>query len=82
MLMPRKHIRMAESILGLSAVLLPHLRRHRTVDQLWSDYLPTNNSQAFPAYHSFDNFLLALDYLYMTGLIEIDEHGRVTLCTL
>ena len=82
MILPGKHIRMAESLLGLSSVLIPFLRDSpKTVDDLWNDFNKKNkNFRVIPAYHSFDKFILALDFLFLTDSIELDQDGKLQLC--
>ena len=79
MILPEKHIRLAESFLGLGGVILKFLVNPKSVDVLWVEFEKVNNSGYFPAYHSFDNFILALDYLFMIGAVELDNEGRLYL---
>ena len=79
MLLPDKHIKVAESILGLGSALLGLLDRSKEVDELWSQFSSINDSELYPAHQSFDNFILALDFLYLVGAIEIRE-GEITKC--
>lgn len=78
MILPSKHIRLSESLLGLGAVLLDFLNAPMTIDELWFKFLEINNrKETFPAYHSFDNLILALDCLYAMGIIDIEENGNI-----
>jgi hypothetical protein len=77
MLMPNKHIRVAESILGLSAYLLSLLKEPASLDDVWIKFQKTNNTPSFPAHQGFDNFVLAMDLLYTIGAIETDQKGRI-----
>jgi hypothetical protein len=78
MILPAKHIRFAESLLGLGGKLLTFVKQPMTVDEIWREYSKVNNDKKkFPAYHSFDNVVLALNLLYVIGAIEITPEGKV-----
>jgi hypothetical protein len=82
MILPSKHIRLSESLLGLSAVLLEFLQTPISVDELWFKFSAINNSRdKFPAYHSFDNVVLALNILYSMGIVDIEENGNIYYAT-
>ena len=78
MIMPTKHIRFSESLLGLSGIILNILSEPMTVDEVWYKYSEINNSKnKFPAYHNFDNLVLATNCLFLIGAIEIDSKGKL-----
>jgi hypothetical protein len=78
MIMPTKHIRFSESLLGLSGIILNILSEPMTVDEIWYKYSEINNSKnKFPAYHNFDNLVLATNCLFLIGAIEIDSIGKL-----
>lgn len=78
MILPSKHLRFSESLLGLGGVLLTFIKEPVTIDDIWLKYSEINNTKnKFPAYHSFDNIILALDYLYLIGAIEINNVGKI-----
>lgn len=77
MILPSKHIKYSESLLGLGGKLLSLLQKAMTIDELWVEFSKINNKKQFPAYHSFDNVVLALDYLFLIDAISIDREGRV-----
>lgn len=78
MILPSKHIRFSESLLGLGGILLSFVNEPKTVDEIWFKYSEINNSKkGFPAYHNFDNVILALNYLYLIGTIKIDNNGKI-----
>lgn len=78
MILPSKHIRFSESLLGLGGVLLSFIHEPKTIDDIWFKYSEINNSKSgFPAYHNFDNVILALNYLYLIGAIKIDNNGKI-----
>ena len=76
MILPTKHIRISESLIGLGGYLLSILKKPMTIDELWILYEKTNNKR-FPAYHTFDNVILSLDFLYLMGSVDINEMGEL-----
>ncbi len=77
MLMPAKHVNLSESILGLSSFILKRLHKPTAVDSLWNEFTSATETNEYPAYHSFENFILAIDFLYILGLININKKGEV-----
>lgn len=79
MILPSKHIRLSESLLGLGGILLKFIvRKSYTVDSLWQEYSKINNTKDFfPAYHNFDNVIMSIDLLYVIGAIDINEKGEI-----
>ncbi len=80
MLLPTKHIRLSESIIGLGAFVLASCATPQTVDSIWYALGEAFDSATFPAYHSFDNLLMALSFLYAIGAIEELKDGRIAVC--
>ncbi len=80
MLLPDKHISLAESVLGLGAFLLGELDHPQTVDRLHSQVAAAMADRSMPAYHDFDAVLLALMFLYSIGAVELTEGGGVRRC--
>ncbi|MGE3407555.1 MAG: ABC-three component system middle component 6 [Pirellulales bacterium] len=80
MILPNKHIRLSESLLGVGAFVLSHCTKPRTVDSLWYALGEAYDSGQFPAYHTFDNLLLSIAFLYSIGAIEMIDDGRVQRC--
>lgn len=79
MILPSKHISLSESLLGLAGVILTFLtRKPYTLDELWQEYSKINNTRDFfPAYHNFDNVILAINLLYLIGAIDINTKGEI-----
>jgi hypothetical protein len=79
MILPSKHISLAESLLGLGGVLLEILMKQpSSLDSLWQEYSKINNKkELYPAYHSFDNVVLAIDLLFMIGAVNINSEGEI-----
>lgn len=78
MIFPEKHIRLSESILGLGSFILERLENGpKTVDRIWLDFRRARDSNIYPAYHSFENFIFAIDFLYSLGLLSLDDSGKL-----
>ncbi len=78
MILPSKHIRFSESLLGLGGVILNILQEPKTIDEIWFKFSEINNNKrVFPAYHNFDNIVLALNYLFIVGAVSITKDGRI-----
>lgn len=78
MILPTKHLRISESLLGLGGYLLKYLNEGpQTIDQLWFKVSKQNNTKKSFSYHGFDNVILALNYLFIIGVIEINSEGKV-----
>ena len=81
MLLPEKHLNISESILGLGAIILELLNRPKKVEALWNEYqYKYANDREFKAYHTFDNFLLALCFLYSVDAVAMSESGGIYKC--
>ncbi len=77
MFSPQKHIRLSESILGLGANVLSLLSRPLSPEQIY-DRLKSHNLLIS---HDFEHIILALDFLYACGAIELNEQGKVVKCS-
>jgi hypothetical protein len=78
MILPSKHIKISESLLGLGAYLLSYMKNGpTTVDQLWFRVSRQNETKKAFSYHGFDNVVLALNYLYIIGAIDINSEGLI-----
>jgi len=81
MLMPDKHIKFSESILGLSAYLLECLREPQTIDELWGTFRKRQRESPIGAEHTFENVVLAVDTLFAIGAItEENIRGVLKRC--
>ena len=81
MLLPDKHIRFAESLLGLGAFVLEELERPKSLDALWAALRNHMEKQRMPATHTFDNLVLAVDVLFAIGAVTLNPDGRLNRCT-
>jgi hypothetical protein len=79
-LLPDKHIRISESILGLGGLVLSCLNRRVTFDTLWKRVQEPLVSPAWPAAHGVENFVLALCFLYSIGAVDVSPDGELFRC--
>ena len=75
MVLPKKHLSIYESCFGFGAYLLTQMHKPLTIDALWDNYKSTYANKNYPVKFSFDQFVLAIDYLYIIGAIKINERG-------
>lgn len=80
MLLPTKNIKLSDSILGLSALIVNNLSEKSSLDNLWIKVNISFNTTNYPAIHTYNNFLLAIDYLYSIGVLELDQSGDIHIC--
>lgn len=80
MLLPDKHITLAESLLGFGAFLLAHLDSPKTVDQLYQKTRAEWEAKYFPAYHDYDSVVTAVLFLFALGIVEATDSGAVKKC--
>ncbi len=64
MIQPTKHITVANSLIGLGALILSRLDRPTSVSSLWQDV------RNLPEIATFERFTLTLDLLYIMNVIE------------
>ena len=67
MILPSKYISEEQALLGVGAVVLGHLERPQTVTSLWEK---VRNERAVG---TFERFVLALDLLHITGVVDISQ---------
>lgn len=79
MIMPQKHISLSESLIGLGAFVLSATKEKRkTLDSVIKDVDKLiNRNKNEKIYNNIDNIVLAIDYLFSIGAIDIDDEGRV-----
>ncbi|MFA7708344.1 MAG: ABC-three component system middle component 6 [Candidatus Pacearchaeota archaeon] len=80
MILPSKHVKIAESLFGLGGIILSLLDKPKDLDKLWAEFERFNNTDYFPAYHNYDNFILAIDLLFLLNLIKLNEIGEIIKC--
>lgn len=76
-LLPQKHVRPTESLLGLGALVLESLdEKPRNLDSVWAD-LCERESVKMRVHGSvtLDNVVLAIDFLYSIEAVTLNEKG-------
>lgn len=71
MIIPSKYLREDETLLGVGAALLKSLNTQKDLSSLWEEL--KDNS----AIGTFERFVLALDLLFLLGLIEAHDNEIV-----
>jgi len=79
MILPSRHIKNCESLIGLASILLNLFGDKITVENLWNEFQKINNSVACPTNHSYDNFILSIDLLFLLEKVEIADDNIVKL---
>ncbi|MEI2358992.1 ABC-three component system middle component 6 [Priestia megaterium] len=69
MILPNKYITLNNSLLGIGSVILASLNKPSHVSFLWEKI--TSNKYRI----SFDKFILALDFLFVLGLINVTNNN-------
>lgn len=72
MLLPTKHIRTENAVIGVGAELLLALDEAKTVSRLYSDLQSARNKKGLGIIH-FDWFLIAIDFLYAVGALKYED---------
>lgn len=77
MILPTKHLNEERSILRIGAEILLLLGNEVTISRLWSDFQNYRLEELEVKPVTYDWFILALDLLFMLGVIEFGE-GKIT----
>jgi hypothetical protein len=80
MILPTKHTKIEQSLIGFGSYILQIMDDFSTVDSLWQEYLLDFNNKRYKAKHSFDNLLLTLVFLYSINVIE-EKNGVIKKCS-
>ncbi len=80
MLLPDKHISLAESLLGLGALILGQLDDPGSMDDIHHRISQVNETKELPAFHDYESVALAVLFLYMIGAVEMTDTGDVRRC--
>lgn len=67
MILPTKHIKLSNSLIGVGALLLKHIDNNQTVTALW------NTTRSLPEVRTFERFTLSLDLLFMMGTVDFEN---------
>lgn len=68
MILPNKYISEHNALIGKAALILNELQNKSSVSEMWE------NLRDKIEFSNFEHFVLALDLLYLMGVIEIDQH--------
>jgi hypothetical protein len=74
MILPSKHLSPDRALLTVSAHILKHLAKPKTVSAVWEEVWQGSkvNPKKLPSL-TYDWFILALDLLFILGAIELKE---------
>ncbi|MCY4259594.1 MAG: hypothetical protein OXC91_04950 [Rhodobacteraceae bacterium] len=73
MILPTKHIRTERAIIGIGGELLALMDEPMTVSRLWNE-VRARRTVATPATPiDYDWFVLALDFLFLIGVVECQQ---------
>lgn len=75
MILPRKQLSISESYFGFGGFLLQKLSTPISIEELWECYKDAYSERKYPIKFSFDQYVMALDYLFIIGAIKKDERG-------
>lgn len=71
MILPSKHISHDRALLSVGARILPSLSQPKTVSAVWEDIRPPVTAKGDLPPTQYDEFVLALDLLFLLGAVEI-----------
>jgi hypothetical protein len=74
-LLPHKHVKFRDSLVGLAGFILSFLDEPLTIDEIM--VLLTKNREKWPGYFSFSYTVLALDILYALKQVKLINGDRV-----
>ena len=78
MLIPTKHLRISESIVGLGSFVLESLSKPKSIDDLWKEFQQAYIDKKYPSYHSYEELVLAIVFLYSIGVIFETDSDKLT----
>jgi len=73
MILPSKHLPQDRALLSIGARILRHLAQPLTVSALWNQMEGTNLEHKKSSASAYDRFVLALDLLFLMGVIDLRE---------
>lgn len=71
MIMPSKYLREDEALIGVSGALLPLVEKNSNLSILWE------SAKMLDVVGNLERFILALDLLYLLGLVELRNNELV-----
>lgn len=72
MLMPTKHIKTENALIGIGSEVLALLDEHKTASRIFFDLQERRRANELSTIH-FDYFLLAVDFLFSVGAVRFDD---------
>ncbi len=72
MLMPTKHIKTENALIGVGAEILSLLDRDKTASRLFHDLQAGRRENELSTLH-FDWFLLSIDFLFAVGAVRFES---------
>ncbi len=72
MILPTKRLSPSRSLMFVGADVLRNLNEAKTVSRLWTE-LRTNGDARSTQPLTFDWYVLALDFLFLCGAIELED---------
>ncbi len=73
MILPSKHLSQDRALLTVGARILQQLHQPMTVSALWEIFTHSAKGEQHSSILSYDEFVLALDLLFLINAIEIEE---------
>ena len=77
MILPTKRLRPDNCILGSGGEILSYLSSPKPVSHLWDEIKKTEAEKSKVSRITYDWFVLSLDFLFLIGIIDIDD-GIIT----
>ena len=78
--MPDKHISLSESIIGLGCLVLEILTSKKNIDEIHIEIIKQYRKGVISSYHSYENTVLAVVFLYSIGIVDKDNLGCIYKC--
>ncbi|CDS99070.1 ABC-three component system middle component 6 [Sphingobacterium sp. PM2-P1-29] len=80
MILPSKHLNFSASLLGLGSYILQRVNdKPLSIDEIWEQYNNDIKNGNYYVSHSFDNFILAIIFLYGINTIK-EQSGMIYKC--
>lgn len=81
MLLPSKHIKFSESILGLSGLLIEIINEPMSLENLRIKFFEKyKDKETYHSFHTLDNIILSLTFLYSINKLDLNSKGELFLC--
>lgn len=82
MILPNKHLKIHESLIFLSGLIIKELKTPKSVEEIWQTINKMNNkkNKKYNTIYSFDKVIKAIDLLYILNLIDIGEDELLEIC--